>query len=474
MIRLLTLLAAIVMLAGCVVHETYREPYYGDSRSSGGYYSAPGGDYYENDGYTGDDYSYQSGYPSGDYYYGYDSGYGASSSWYVDYPFYYSLFWPLNYSYRDPYWYPGYHYGVTWFPRNYFSIGVSYSSHWPHHHYTYLAYSPYRYSWVDNYYDTRPWHSRSRPRYDYDRYYPLPRYGSAHNEAERLSAVRRVQRPVASSGPSGPRPGTASYNTTGRPSTGASGRTPANSGVRGADYRSDVRRQDPGVRIFDDTRRTDPRVNSSNTRGNARPSVSSSPGSRQPASAATREAVRTVPAQRQPQRDPSTSIRTGRQDPKPGSRSGELPLRRNDGSSVPSRNVERVAPVRSSTAPAAVRPATRSVESLPVERSNALPRQAAPATRPVYTSSPMPERQRTQPAYRAPAASASSPSPAAQSYSAPQSQPAPTRYQAPSRPQSYSAPESPSSSRSSDSSSQGSERRSSSDGVRRVGSERNR
>ncbi len=468
--RLIVLLAAIVMLSGCVVHETYREPYYADSRSSGGYYSAPAGGYYESDGYYGDSYSYQSGYTGGDYYYGYDSGYGASSSWYVDYPFYYSLFWPLNYWYRDPYWYPGYHYGVTWFPRSYFS--VSYGSYWPHRHYTYLAYSPYRYSWVDNYYDTRPWHGRSRPRYDYDRYYPLPRYGSAHNEAERLAAVRRVQRPVAGTNVPGPRPGTA---TTGRPSAGVAGRTPANSGIRGADYRSDVRRQDPGVRIFDDTRRTDPRGSAANPRSNARPNASNT-APRPSAAAATREAGRIATTRRQPQSNPSTNIQAERPDSQPGYQGRELPLRSNGGSSVPSRSVERIAPVRSS-APAVVRPATRAVESQPVERSSAVPRQVAPAARPVYTSSPMPERQRAQP-YRAPATPASNPSAPAptQSYSAPQRQPAPASHQAPSRPQSYSAPESSSQSHSSESSSsRSSERGSSSSGnVRRVGSDRSR
>lgn len=467
MIRLISLLATIVMLAGCVVHETYREPYYVDGRNSGGYYSAPGGDYYESDGYYGDGYSYQSGYPSGDYYYGYDSGYDVTSSWYVD-SFYYSLFWPINYWYRDPFWYPGYHYGVTWFPRNYFGVSVSYGSYWPHRHSTYLAYSPYRYAWVDNYYDTRPWHGRSRPRYDYDRYYPLPRYGSAQNEAERLSAVRRVQRPVASSGVPGPRPGTTSPNSAGRPTTPVSGRTPANSGARGATYRSDVRRQDPGVRIFDDTRRNDPRGNTTNTRNNVRPNATSSATPR-PAAAATREAVRVAPSQRQPQTNPSASGQAVRPDPQPVTRASELPVRSNGSSSVPSRNVERVAPVRSTSTPA-----TRTVESQPVERGNAVPRQAAPVSRPVYTSSPTPERQRTQPAYRAPAAPVSTPAPAVQSYSAPQSQPAPARYQAPSRPQSYSAPEPSSASSRNNDSSSGSERRSSSDSVRRVGSDRNR
>ena len=509
--RLIVLLAAIVMLSGCVIHETYREPYYAGG-NSGGYTSAPGEGYYESEGYSGDSYSYQNSYSSqnsydsgGDYYYGYDSGYGASSSWVVDYPFYYSLFWPINHWYRDPYWYPGYHYGVTWFPRSYYSsyysFSVSYSHYWPHHHYNYLAYSPYRYSWVDNYYDNRPWYGRSRPRYDYNRYYPLPRYGSAHNEAERLAAVRRVQRPVAGMGISAPRPGAASRANAGQTPRVAN-RTPTASGIRGTDVRStdarnDVRRQSQGARTSNDNPRTDVRGNAMNPRGNIRPNASN-PMPRQPNGTASREVGRmtTTDRQMQPTRSRAETMRPM---PQSGYQARELPLRSSAGSSVPPRNVERISPVPSvsanpdrtvrmpsqsvnrnvpmrSTVPAAVRSTTRPMESQPVERSYPQSRQAAPVTRPVYTSAP--ERSRAQPVYRTPSAPAPSYSAPAQSYSAPPRQSAPSHsYQAPSRPQSYSTPEpSSSSSHSSDSgSSRSSSGRSSSSGnVRRVGSDRGR
>lgn len=163
MIRWIAIAATLSMLGGCVTTEyVYRDRYYDG-------HLAPG--HYAEDTYYADGSYYsppRSGY--GDYYYAPDY-----YSWY-EYPAYSSLFWPLHRSWYDPYWYPNYYYGVTFFPRNYLSIGYSYG--WPRYRRWY--YSPYRYSWVDNYYDWRPWYR------GHNNHYP-PRYGSARNEAERLS-----------------------------------------------------------------------------------------------------------------------------------------------------------------------------------------------------------------------------------------------------------------------------------------------
>lgn len=166
MIRWFAIAAALLMLSGCVTTEyVYRDRYYDGHAIDGRYV---GDDRYYDDG------SYyqprRAGY--GDYYYAPDYW-----SWY-DYPAYSSVFWGLNRSWHDPYWYPGYYYGVTFFPRNYLGFGLSYG--WPR--YSSWYYSPYRYSWVDNYYDWRPWYGGR----NHHRHYS-PRYGSARNEAERLS-----------------------------------------------------------------------------------------------------------------------------------------------------------------------------------------------------------------------------------------------------------------------------------------------
>lgn len=166
MVRGLVVLG-VMLLSGCV--STYE--YYGSGR-----YDSRRVDYVEAPRYSDGSY-YQpprAGY--GDYYYGISVH--SHPAWY-DYPYYYSVFWPLQRSFVDPYWYPGYYYGVTYFPRNYFSIGISYGRP-----FGYLSYSPYRLSWVDSYYDWYPWYLRS----SYYRHY-TPRYGSARNEAERLARL---------------------------------------------------------------------------------------------------------------------------------------------------------------------------------------------------------------------------------------------------------------------------------------------
>jgi hypothetical protein len=184
MIRWIASLSVLLMLGGCV---TTREVVYRDGYSSSRYYDEDGR-FYDDTRYERRDGSYYSpSYAgSGDYYYG--RSYDTYSTWYLDYPAYYSVFWPLHRSWYDPYWYPNYYYGVTYFPRNYLSFSVG--SRWGSPYYSSWYYSPYRYSWADNYYDWRPWygyHSRHGRR-DRD-HYPTPRYGSARNEAERLSRV---------------------------------------------------------------------------------------------------------------------------------------------------------------------------------------------------------------------------------------------------------------------------------------------
>jgi len=186
--RWITVLLAAATLSGCITTRevVYREPYRSD-----GYY-ADGSEYYPDERAPAPAYSREGGSyysPSygnrGDYYFGADSyGYGSFGVSYFDYPFYYSVFWPINRWYYDPFAYPGYYYGVTWFPRSYFSL--SYSSGW--HSHGWLSYSPYRYSWVDHYYDWGHWYDHYP---SYRHYYPTPRYGDARVEASRLADIRR-------------------------------------------------------------------------------------------------------------------------------------------------------------------------------------------------------------------------------------------------------------------------------------------
>ena len=185
------LLLALAALGGCATTSSdyYRDGrYYGDS----GYYDDgrydDGG--YADDGYYRDRY-YDGGYAGGDYYYGdyYGGGYAGYgyASDYLMWPAYYSIFWPISHWYVDPYYYPGYYYGVTYFPRDYWSLsltwGNSYRSGWGYSYGGYMAYSPYRYSWADNYYDWYPWYSQHS--HYHARHNDLPCYGSARNEAER-------------------------------------------------------------------------------------------------------------------------------------------------------------------------------------------------------------------------------------------------------------------------------------------------
>lgn len=246
-----TSLLLVLLLGGCVTYPTYTyrdDGYPRDSRYVGDdtYYAPAGddrGDYY----YGGASYAYGS------------SGYRYYAPDYSSYSAYYSLFWPLNRWYHDPYWHPGFYYGVTYFPRNYFSVSFhssfrSYgSSHWGYGgyraHYGYNHwYSPYRNSWVDSYYDWDRYAYRNTWRGGYrghDRYTSAlyaPRYGNARNQAERLAWRERSAQPVRGDGIStglGGRDNRSDYRNQDRrdvyaPAAYGSQRAPS----RGADYGS--------------------------------------------------------------------------------------------------------------------------------------------------------------------------------------------------------------------------------------------
>ena len=255
MFRWIAAALSTLLLSGCVTTEyVYRDRYH----DSG--YAADG--YYESRRYSGSGTYYSPSYGDrGDYYYRQPQssyyGYDDYPSWYWDYPSYYSLFWPMYRSWYDPYWHPHFYYGVTYYPRNYFSISFHSGWGWPRYGHQY--YSPYRYSWVDNYYDWRPWYGSHYYYGRHSRYYsPAPRYGSARNEAERLSRLSDFSGYGAQAdgryGPARRETAFGTYGTT-------------RSGARGADYTGrPAPRQDPGVRGFGvqgDGYRSDVRRNAS-------------------------------------------------------------------------------------------------------------------------------------------------------------------------------------------------------------------
>jgi hypothetical protein len=188
------LLSLLMLLGGCVTYPTYsyRDDGYGrEVRYVGdGSYYADADDYY------------------GDYYYGgyryASTGYRYYAPDYVSYSAYYSMFWPLHRWYHDPYWHPGFYYGVTYFPRNYFSLsfhsgyrsqfslGWSSGGYWPYYGYSHW-YSPYRHSWADSYYDWDRYRFQYRENRTGHGHFSsslyAPRYGHARNQAERLAAL---------------------------------------------------------------------------------------------------------------------------------------------------------------------------------------------------------------------------------------------------------------------------------------------
>ncbi len=172
----LVILVLIVLLAGCATYDDYayydRNDYYEDRYCDDRYDDCGYDDRrherrYEGPGYSSPAYRYPT--------------YGYSSPDYVVYNTYYSSLWPIYRSYYDPFWSPGFYYGVTYFPRTYFGLNVGWYS-WPY----YQAYSPYRYSHSDHYYDWMD-HSRDHAGYVQQHGGYLPRYGSARNEAQYLA-----------------------------------------------------------------------------------------------------------------------------------------------------------------------------------------------------------------------------------------------------------------------------------------------
>lgn len=292
MIRWLAALSAALVLSGCVTERVvYRDRYVDGNYADSRVYNDTG---YYDDRYVGDGSYYSPSYSGrGDYYYGSSSYYSYDSypSLYWDYPAYYSVFWPMYRSWYDPYWYPSYYYGVTYYPRNYFSLSVHSGWGWPR--YSSLYYSPYRYSWVDNYYDWTPWHgyhSRHRDRYQ------APRYGSARNEAERLS--RLSDRNFGGYGASGTAHGGRRDTTR---DTGFGRYGTARDGSRGADYGSQpAPRQLPNERGFGVTRGSDDRGSAGDVRRNAAYGAQSSANRQQPA---TRGFGVPVDSRQSPQRE---------------------------------------------------------------------------------------------------------------------------------------------------------------------------
>lgn len=114
----------------------------------------------------------QAGY--GDYYYAPDPGPSYYSPGYVNYPAYYSLYWGFDRHYYSSWRQPHFHYGVTWFPNDWFSFSVV--NRYPRYNYWH-PYAPYRYSAWDHRFGWN--HYAPPPRY---RYRPAPRYGHPSNE----------------------------------------------------------------------------------------------------------------------------------------------------------------------------------------------------------------------------------------------------------------------------------------------------
>ena len=206
MLRRIALSFAALLLSGCVTYPTYT---YDDGREVT---------------YVDDDtYYVEAGNGYGDYY--------ASDEIYDDpwrYSAYYSLYWPIHRLYWDSYWYPDFYYGVTYFPRDYFHVGWGgiwrpYRPYWGYQHW----YAPYRHSWVDNHYAWY-WH---RGRQQAPTYQPMPRFGHARNEAERLNWYQQNAASARASRAD------QRIDTTGRAGSGSHRNTPsreASYGARGA------------------------------------------------------------------------------------------------------------------------------------------------------------------------------------------------------------------------------------------------
>ena len=156
--RRLWLIIALASLGGCATVYEDRYVYYPDS------------------GYDGDYYYDRA--PTGSVSVGLGYGYSA----------YDSVFWGLHHSYLDPFWYPGFYYGVTYFP-SYYGWSSWYAGdywRWRNFH----PYSPYYGSYWDHYY---AWNPHRGHRHDGFRqgHGDGERYGSARNAAERMARSSR-------------------------------------------------------------------------------------------------------------------------------------------------------------------------------------------------------------------------------------------------------------------------------------------
>lgn len=161
----LSLLLLLIGLAGCATVSENRYGYVDDPRH--------GGYYYDREPVRSQIY--------------------LGMGWYNPYDV---MFWGLRYSYFDPFWYPGFYYGVTYFPRYYYPFGpwgswyAGWYHPWRYHH----PYSPFWGSYWDHYYAGH-WHRPKPPRDPGHR--PVgrfdvvddgvPRFGSARNAAERAA-----------------------------------------------------------------------------------------------------------------------------------------------------------------------------------------------------------------------------------------------------------------------------------------------
>lgn len=191
--------------------------------------SAPYGVHYA-DEYGGAEYYYDSYTPA-----------------YIAYPAYYSVLWPVYSQWYDPFYAPGFYYGVTFFP--------SYYNHWGWSGWgNRLAWSPWRSAWWDSYHDWYYWSLRSPAWYAQRQH-----LGSAHN--------RQVARAMLSDQP---RRGTADIPRTQRGVTGAAARAGAVSGtLPSSRYSPQSRRQAVPPRGSRAISRPDPA--SSTTPANRRP-----------------------------------------------------------------------------------------------------------------------------------------------------------------------------------------------------------
>jgi hypothetical protein len=178
LVRSLLLAVAMLTLAGCATYPSGYSYRY-DERA----YYAGDRDYYAGDYYRGTPDRY------GDVYW--------HDTWW---PYYSLVLRPVYSAYYDPWYTPGFYYGVTYFPRYH---GLGWASYgWPYG----FAYSPYRYSWWDNYYDWswhQPRHRHARHHGDHDDWRPRvrdhdrPRFGSEHNAYERVASRGNVRSPGA-------------------------------------------------------------------------------------------------------------------------------------------------------------------------------------------------------------------------------------------------------------------------------------